>query len=485
MYMLKGGHSLGNLNCAKIDMKFRKTIVGILCIIIFIMSTGCSSVVSDPVQQVIDAINSSEYSTANEIYYEKISGNLSLENEVKAQLTKIISNAIESYNNGEMTYDEAVLILDVIERADIYSYSSLSSSYTELENLQTSKNYYEQAVALEESGEYLDAYEAYEQVLSDDANYESAQEKSEDVLGTLLARLISEADELIASGDLDTAWINLYSYSNVYADSDEYWAELDLIYSTCMDTVIADAEAYVAECSYSVACDVLLNVYSSFNFEGEDLYDAEVTKVYSLWEAAVIDEAEEAFGSEKDYEAAIQVLQRCGLVTDAINEKIAEYQEYIPVSLTSLSYTRKGSYMWMNLSSYSSYCTDVSNNTYDSTTVICPGARDTSGDNTYVVYYLNAEYSTLTGTLYRPYCTLKFDTDWTSTVQIYGDGVLLYETSEITSDTYEPLDFEVDITGVREMKIVMSGTLREAVSGWIGLYDDYPRVCAANLMLSK
>ncbi|MCD7804118.1 MAG: NPCBM/NEW2 domain-containing protein [Oscillospiraceae bacterium] len=466
-------------------MKFRKTIAGILCVIIFVMSTGCSGVAADPVEQVIDAINSSEYLTANEIYYEKISGNLSLENEVETQLTEIISNAVESYNNGEMTYDDALLILDVIDRADIYSYSSLSSSYTELENLLTSKSYYEEAVALEESGEYLDAYEAYEQVSSDDANYESAQSKRDEVLETLLDSLITEADELVANGEYETAQTILLSYLTIYIGSDEYWAELDFIDNSCMEALIADAEALVAERNYSEAYDVLLNEYSSFDFEGVDLYDAEVTKVASLWEAAVIDEAEEAFGSDKDYEAAILVLQRSGLTGDNIDAKIAEYQEYVPIALTSLEYTQRGKHIRIKPSSSSDY-TDVEGNVYDAAGVIYPWTNTSSGDN-YIVYYLNAEYSKLTGTLYRPYCTLQFSDEWASSVEIYGDGVLLYETKAVTSNTYETLNFEVDITGVRELKICMSGTLGVSVADGFAVLTttSNPCVCATNLMISK
>ncbi len=466
-------------------MKFRKAIAGILCIIIFIMSTGCSGVVTDPVEQVINAINSSEYLTANEIYYESISGNLQLESEVENQISEIISNVIESYNNGETTYDEAELTFEVIERADIYSYSLLLSSYAELENLQTSKNYYEEAVALEESGEYLDAYEAYEKVSTDDTNYESAQSKRGEVLETLLDSLITEADELVANGEYETAQAILLSYLGIYIDDDKYWAELDFVDNSCMEALIADAEVLVAEGNYSEAYDVLLNEYSSFDFEGVDFYDAEVTKVSSLWETAIIKEAEEAFGTDKDYEAAILVLQHSGLVTDNINAKIAEYQEYIPISLISLGYTQKTDYISVGVSSSnSSYYTDVSNNTYDSDTVICPSSNYGGKDTRYVVYYLNAEYSKLTGTLYRPYCSLQFDdVDWDTTVLIYGDDVLLYESSEITCNTYDSVDFEVDVTGVRNLKIVMKGTMRQG-SGWAG-YDYYPLICATNLILSK
>ncbi len=459
-------------------MKFRKAIAGILCIIIFIMSTGCSGVVTDPVEQVINAINSSEYLTANEIYYESISGNLQLESEVENQLSEIISNVIESYNKGETTYDEAELTFEVIERADIYSYSLLLSSYAELENLQTSKNYYEEAVALEESGEYLDAYEAYEKVSTDDTNYESAQSKREEVLEALLDSLITEADELVANGEYETAQTILLSYLEIYIGDDEYWAELDFVDNSCMEALIADVEVFVAEGNYSEAYDVLLNEYSSFDFEGVDFYDAEVTKVSSLWETAIIKEAEEAFGTDKDYEAAILVLQHSGLVTDNINAKIAEYQEYIPIALTSLDYIRKGGKEYVG-TSLSFIYTDVQNNTYDKDNIIYEHwFMTSSSDESNVVYYLGSEYSKLSGTLFRAYGSLNYSENWTGSVKIYGDGVLLYESYDITSSTYEPVDFEVDVTGVRELEIRVEG--RAKVSG-----DEYALVCAANLMLSK
>ncbi|MCD8106456.1 MAG: NPCBM/NEW2 domain-containing protein [Oscillospiraceae bacterium] len=409
-----------------INLKLRKIIAVFMCVTTFALSTGCSAAdiaqldtsalfpdsvttesvasdtvtteavvtdsdTSDSVAQVIAAIRSSEYSAASEIYSEEISGNLELEKEVESQLSGMISDAIDSYNSGEKTYDEAELLLETIERAGIYSSSSLSDSFEELESIRDEKEYY-----------------------------------------------------------------------------------------ACMEAVIADAEALVADGSYSEAYDVLKNEYS-YDFEGEELYDAEVEKVQSLWEEAVLAEAAEAFGTDKDYTAAIQVLQRSGLVTDTIDAEIAKYQEYIPISLTSLEYTQKGTYVKVRPSSSSDY-TDVSGNEYDATTVIYPWASAVSGGN-YITYYLNAEYSTLTGTLFRPYSTLKFSDDWTSSVQIYGDGVLLYETSEITSDTYTTLDFEVDITGVRELTIYMSGTLGVVVAP--GGVTSYPCVCATNLMISK
>ncbi|MCD7732388.1 MAG: hypothetical protein LUH56_02990 [Oscillospiraceae bacterium] len=197
------------------NLKIKKTVAVFMCIMLFTLSTGCSELeglnidtstfFSDPVTQVIEAVNLSEYSTANEIYNEKISGNLELEKEVESQLSEIISEAIDSYNNGEITYDDVAIILETIECAGIYNYTSLLNSYTELENLQESKNYYEEAVLLEGDGEYLEAHNVYSQVSSDDTNYESAQTKSEEVLETLLEKLIAEANEAVADSNYEYA----------------------------------------------------------------------------------------------------------------------------------------------------------------------------------------------------------------------------------------------------------------------------------------
>lgn len=93
---------------------------------------------------------------------------------------------------------------------------------------------------------------------------------------------------------------------------------------------------------------------------------------------------------------------------------------------------------------------------------------------------------TLTGTIYRPYSSLSFTGEWNNgpTVKIYGDDVLLYEAPRITGTTYDPINFEIDVTGVRNLKIVMRGTWRES-TGWIGLYNYNPAACMAEVTLQK
>ncbi|MCD8125961.1 MAG: hypothetical protein LUD82_00320, partial [Clostridiales bacterium] len=46
-------------------------------------------------------------------------------------------------------------------------------------------------------------------------------------------------------------------------------------------------------------------------------------------------------------------------------------------------------------------------------------------------------------------------TDISRTVSIYGDGALLYEATLMETD--DPILFSIDITGVRDLKIVFDG----------------------------
>lgn len=113
--------------------------------------------------------------------------------------------------------------------------------------------------------------------------------------------------------------------------------------------------------------------------------------------------------------------------------------------------------------------------------------KATSEDDSYISFYLNSAYNTLTGTVYRPYGTLSCKDVWdgSTTIKIYGDNVLLYEAPNITQETYSPIDFEIDVSGVRELKIVMLGVWTSTEGNWIGQYSRYPKACMANLIVCK
>ena len=204
----------------------------------------------------------------------------------------------------------------------------------------------------------------------------------------------------------------------------------------------------------------------------------------------VFAQAEAAFGRNHDYQTAIQILQRSGLTGEAVDREIQKYQEYAPVLLKSFQPTKTTDYMYVG-AAYEGDYTEVIGNVYDRETVIRPRSR-TSNDiaeseqDSYVTYYLYGDYRNFDATLYRTYSSLStIDEDWTqgTVAKIYGDDVLLYEGPQITRDTYEEFTIHIDVTGVRELKIVLLGVGRKEDS--FALYSYYPLMAIANATIQK
>lgn len=96
----------------------------------------------------------------------------------------------------------------------------------------------------------------------------------------------------------------------------------------------------------------------------------------------------------------------------------------------------------------------------------------------FVEYALSGKYKTLKGTLYVPYESRNKEFRSISMFRIYGDGQLVYSGPAIEGKD-EPVDFAVNVEGVRFLKVCIQG-------GWYkgdgtGLI---PCICAGNLILS-
>lgn len=67
------------------------------------------------------------------------------------------------------------------------------------------------------------------------------------------------------------------------------------------------------------------------------------------------------------------------------------------------------------------------------------------------VYLINGQYSAISGTLFQIYEERSTEGERASTFRVYGDGELLYS-AEVRGGV-APVNFEVDLTGVMELRI--------------------------------
>lgn len=65
-----------------------------------------------------------------------------------------------------------------------------------------------------------------------------------------------------------------------------------------------------------------------------------------------------------------------------------------------------------------------------------------------VTYVLNGQYSHMTGTLYQRY---EYRNRYSSTMEVYGDGELIYNASMEPGKM--PVEFDIDLTGVLQLQI--------------------------------
>lgn len=77
-------------------------------------------------------------------------------------------------------------------------------------------------------------------------------------------------------------------------------------------------------------------------------------------------------------------------------------------------------------------------------------------------YLINGQYSRITGILYQTYEYRSYSiTSADKGINIYGDGNLLYAYSpEKGTDGMKPVSFDVDLTGVLELKVVFKSNTR-------------------------
>ncbi len=429
-------------------MKHTKKLILTLVLLTSVLLTACGAATD----KVLEALERGNYAEADSIFYEKVAGDIEKEQRVLEGITTRLNAVVTEYNNGEKDYDTACKLVFAVAESELRDglmaggiatvYDLAQEAQYALSLLNVSKQAYNEGLELLKAKDYIAAIDCFENVIDADTNYRDAQEQLFNAQNLYESYILSTAQELIDKKD--------------YSGANELYEE-GLIFLEDNPQIISAME-----------------------------------KLENVWTEDVLQQAEEAFGNNKNYEEAIRILQQSGLMNDEVAEAIIEYESYAPISLAELGVKQKPGYVKVGTSS-SEISKDVNEQDYEKKNVIYPsggglnGLRGKSEDDEYVTFYLSGEYTTLKGVLYRPYQTLYSDDSWWSestVAKIYGDGRLLYEAPQITKNTYDTHPVDLDVTGVRELKIVMLGVWREDTA-YIGSYNHYPRLCFGNMMVQK
>lgn len=429
----------------------------------FLLS-GCGSVGS-----VMKNIKAGNVDEANQLYLEKIAGNSEKEFDLEDALQTYIEGLYDDLNSGKVSSAEAQAFASTVYSMDMDSSSYTRKILSKLNDLILSKQAYEDAMDAVAGEDYLTAYMLLQNVIEEDSNYETASSKMTEIVNDGMRSLKQEIDDTVAAKEFQKA-IDLVN------EAISLWGETDFLIDMSVslptqwqESNIADAEALRQQGRYAEALEIAAEAYNASGaMEIPPAVYEEFSKITDAWTEVIFAQAAEAFGSDRDYEAAIRVLQTCGLTDMRIDDEIARYQDYAPKNLLDMKYTRKGSDILLAYTADS--LKDVNGHNYPKDGAIVPydsGYGNSKVEDSYIVYYLGGEYKDLTATLYRPYASLSVlenGWDYGTVAKIYGDGVLLYEGPQITPGTYQEYDISVDVTGVRELKFILFGCGAESSS---------------------
>lgn len=364
-----------------------------LLVTLLLPLTGCSvSRVDGSIRRMMAQVDAGNYINATDIYEATIYGNTEREYKAKQELDARLTQALSDYNTGEKTYDEANNVIETIERVNVLDYTTLDDAYFSLLALQQSKAAFDSAEALFAAELYSDALENYQAVLEEDTNYAAAQQKATEAREYFLAELDSRLNEYLDDNDYDSA-LNM----------------LDEAHLMLPDEVSLDARETEIRAKY-------LN--------------------YALEQAGTV------FSAGKDYESAIRVItaaqNRLG-DNDRLAAALTEYQSYIPVYLNELEYIDKEGELFGETAPHDNYGNEYKYSLFVS-----------NWGNTYVTYYLNGDYTNLSGT-----CAVSENrktSDSRCYFEIFGDGVLLYRSNTMAKGD-APYDFSIDVTDITKLTI--------------------------------
>lgn len=441
----------------------KKILSLVLACCLFLLS-GCGSVGS-----VMKNIKAGNVDEANQLYLEKIAGNSEKEFDLEDALQTYIEGLYDDLNSGKVSSAEAQAFSSTVYSMDMDSSSYTRKILSKLNDLILSKQAYEDAMDAVAGEDYLTAYMLLQNVIEEDSNYETASSKMTEIVNDGMRSLKQEIDDTVAAKEFQKA-IDLVN------EAISLWGETDFLIDMSVslptqwqESNIADAEALRQQGRYAEALEIAAEAYNASGaMEIPPAVYEEFSKITDAWTEVIFAQAAEAFGSDRDYEAAIWVLQTCGLTDMRIDDEIARYQDYAPKNLLDMKYTRKGSDILLAYTADS--LKDVNGHNYPKDGAIVPydsGYGNSKVEDSYIVYYLGGEYKDLTATLYRPYASLSVlenGWDYGTVAKIYGDGVLLYEGPQITPGTYQEYDISVDVTGVRELKFILFGCGAESSS---------------------
>ncbi len=370
---------------------------------------------------------------------------------------KIISTAneiVNNYNEESLDYDQASMQLN-----DLLSEIDDSDSEVYIQNLQElmdklkqSKTDFSAAEQAYSKADYKDAISKYAKVISGDSNYDESVSK----LAESKKKFIEIADQKA----------KIYLDDNKYLEAVSVYETAQKTYDdNTLDSKIADVKqkyrTYLEDKAKKFEKDKdwasVIQTYNKLkDYFQDNSYEVKITNAKNTCVNNAINKSEKALkkGNYNDAKSALSVAE--GVVPDSkeLKEQRERVNSFCPVALTDIDpFYQKTDSSYLEIDKWTAQDTDnLGNGGKSGIKIINEGARN---EWVTISYMLNGEYDTLTGTFSLSYdsrdCT--DEEDFGAQLVIYNDeDEMIFLTDQLLGGV-EPIDVNVDISGVKELKV--------------------------------
>lgn len=444
----------------------------ILSIAILLFCTGCSAS-----SRVLDSIDKGNYVAAGELYSKNVLGNYNLESEVHDGAYARMNAAIDEYNQGEKTYEAAKAVLETIERSGICDAADVREKYDTLDDLASSKNSYNFGNEYAANGDYENAIMQYGQVSSEDTNYDAAQIAKADAEAKFKETVLTEAAANVAASDYESALRTLQNANRALGsdpDLNSYIEKYEIAYEDFqVEQLLQEASELGAQEKYGEAYQLLNNKQREFPDRTE--IENAASDYKAKYKDSMIKQAETALIGERDYHKAFSIMAQALIVlpdeSDFI-EKQEYYSSFEPIWLGNIEpfmeqdedigfFGAEGHFYFRD-----DGVTDNVGNTYEN---YFYALRSLNAGTNSIVYRLDGNYDTLTGTIVVPdYQKNRDNIGW---YKIYCDNKLVFDSGKLGKGVL-PIDVNINLTDVVELKIENHSIAYMSGGAYCGYFAD-------------
>lgn len=158
----------------------------------------------DPTELFMKNIHANEYIEANNIYEEKIKGNIEKEKIVEEELKQEIKALETQFQDNKLTYEQSTNKLDTISKTNLVK-NEVVGAKANIEKINNSRLSYNKGVEFIKVGEYEEALVEFKKVIEEDEKYQVAKQKIVEITEQYKKDILKEIDVLISNNDYEGA----------------------------------------------------------------------------------------------------------------------------------------------------------------------------------------------------------------------------------------------------------------------------------------